>query len=179
VTDNLDALGRLRGEPGWAGVFTREQAPGALPNGSTVMKTLDAPGDSHELGARATVLGSIGPQPESVDVGDRVVPAGAYVYFVEWEDAPRAAVAVTSDRVGYVPAVLRALLLDRPELRQRAAEVIEAMLVDLADLDDDDELPEWAAVLEPAVLATLDEVSVAGLRSALRSSLEVFADRDR
>jgi hypothetical protein len=96
---NLGALARLQEEPGMLGAFTREQAPGAIANGARVVKSLMAPGDTHELGASATVLGSIGPQPEPVNVGDRIVPAGSFVYFVAWDDQPALAVSVSSDRI--------------------------------------------------------------------------------
>ena len=61
--------------------FTTEHAEGALPNGTRVEKTLSKPGDTHVDGAKATVLGSLGPIPwEDMP---RV-----YGYFVEWDDYP-------------------------------------------------------------------------------------------
>jgi hypothetical protein len=50
------------------------QAKGAIPNGARVRKVTMEPGDFHPVGARATVLGSVGP----VD--------GEYGYFVRWDD---------------------------------------------------------------------------------------------
>lgn len=54
------------------------QAEGAWPNGSRVIKTRDEPEDAHAPGAGATILSSIGPDPET----------GIYGYFVEWDDMP-------------------------------------------------------------------------------------------
>jgi hypothetical protein len=73
--------------PGYQGLHLREQAPGALPNGSRVYKTASAPGDTHQDGALATVLGSI------------CNPRVGYGYFVEWDTHPRAAVFVADYRI--------------------------------------------------------------------------------
>lgn len=75
---------QLREEEGWIGVFTRAQAEGAIPNGTRVVKVLVEKGDTHPLGAKATVLGSA------------VVPEmpGRFGYFVEWDTHPRIAVFV-------------------------------------------------------------------------------------
>lgn len=78
----------LREEPGWAGVFTREQADGCYPNGSRVEKTIEEKGDAHPVGARGTVLGSI----SHPDVGT--------AYFIEWDDTPRMAVATVAAKIG-------------------------------------------------------------------------------
>jgi hypothetical protein len=81
-------------------VFTTDQAPGAWPNGTRVRKSVEEPGDAHEVGALATVLGSIGPAPEEAE------PAwvrGLYGYFVEWDDTPGVPVLVTSNRIERAP----------------------------------------------------------------------------
>lgn len=72
-------------EPGWVGQFTRAQEPGAIPNGSPVVKGESDEGDAHEAGAPGVVLGSFC-HPEILD--------GALCYFVEWADRPRVACAV-------------------------------------------------------------------------------------
>lgn len=79
-------------EPGWLGGFTRNQAPGAHPNGSRVVKVREEDGDSTPLGTGGTVLGSL----DGSALGYRN-PDGSVVrfaYFVEWEDKPRVAVGV-------------------------------------------------------------------------------------
>lgn len=73
--------------PGWSGVFTRNQYPGALANGTRVRKRVEERGDAHKIGDLATVLGSIG-HPD-VGVG----------YFVEWDDLPRMAVFLQEHKV--------------------------------------------------------------------------------
>ncbi len=95
MSDNLDALNRVRPEPGWIGSFVREQAPGALATGTRVIKARSEPGDTFPDG-----LGSIGPGPDvPVPTPHGSVPPGAYVYFVEWEPRPRCAIAITSTRI--------------------------------------------------------------------------------
>lgn len=82
----------LREYPGYIGVHTREQAPGALPNGARVVKVKTEPGDTHPIGAEATVLGSIKAPPE-------VQHIAAYFYFVEWDAHPGIVVGVVSTKV--------------------------------------------------------------------------------
>ena len=85
----------MRRESGWTGVFTRKQADGAYPNGTRVMKVFVEPGDSHGLGARATVLGSIkAPEPITINGFTQ-----QYGYFVEWDSNPRVAVFVTEVKI--------------------------------------------------------------------------------
>lgn len=77
-------------EPGWRGAFTRAQAAGAIPNGSTILKTAQEEGDATPLGTSGVVLGSIS-HPAVAD--------GALCYFIEWANRPRAAVAVIGWKV--------------------------------------------------------------------------------
>lgn len=90
MTDPLASLGA---EHGWMGFFTRNQVKGAYANGSRVMKIFSDPGDGTPLGTEATVLGSIwaAARPNVV------------LYFVEWDDKPRVAVAVANHKIGPVP----------------------------------------------------------------------------
>ena len=74
-------------------VFTTAQASGAWPNGSRVAKCRSAPGDAHQDGALATVVGSVGP----ADVADGHGPA--YAYFVEWDDYRGLPVGIASWRL--------------------------------------------------------------------------------
>ena len=76
-----------------AAVFTTEQAPGAWLNGTRVAKCQSAPGDAHQDGALATVLGSMGP----ADVDDGHGPS--YAYFVEWDDHPGVPVGIAGWRL--------------------------------------------------------------------------------
>jgi hypothetical protein len=68
--------------PGWQGVHTREQALGALKNGTRVRKVATEPGDFHPIGSLATVLGSF--SAGELGIG----------YFVAWDAAPHVAVLV-------------------------------------------------------------------------------------
>jgi hypothetical protein len=81
-------LSRLVNYPGWIGQHTREEAEGALENGTRVRKIGSRPREGHQDGALATVLGSV------------IAPWGpGYGYFVEWDDRPREAVFIASDRL--------------------------------------------------------------------------------
>lgn len=81
-------LSRLVNYPGWIGPHTREEAEGALRNGTRVRKLGWRPREGHQDGALATVLGSV------------IAPWGpGYGYFVEWDDQPREAVFIASDRL--------------------------------------------------------------------------------
>jgi hypothetical protein len=75
----------FKGEPGWHGMFTRQQAKGALANGTRIVKVNSEPGDAHPDGTPGVILGSIS-HPAIWD--------GAVCYFVEWAPARRKAVAV-------------------------------------------------------------------------------------
>jgi hypothetical protein len=80
----------LKNEPGWTGAFTRQQAQGALANGTRVVKTSSEQGDAHPDGTRGTVLGSI---------SEPAVQNGATCYFIEWDPRPRTAVAAMAFKV--------------------------------------------------------------------------------
>jgi hypothetical protein len=72
-------------------LYTRNQADGALLNGTRIQKVHSEPGDGHQDGAAGTVIGSIGPQ----DMPDR------YAYFIVWDEEPGAGlpVGITEGRV--------------------------------------------------------------------------------
>jgi ribosomal protein S27AE len=70
------------------GFHVTTEAPGAHPNGSIVEKSVQEPGDAHPIGARARVLGSVGP-----------VEDGTIGYFVEWKDMPGIACLVGGPRI--------------------------------------------------------------------------------
>lgn len=84
------SLPSIRTEPGWLGGFTREQAIGALPNGTHVVKTRSEEGDHHPDGSRGMVLGSL-------------VTMGELIYFVEWQASPHVAVAVMAWKLSAAP----------------------------------------------------------------------------
>lgn len=88
VDDKLAELLEIRTEPGWQGHFSRKQYPGALANGTRIKKIEGSPGDKHSLGATGTILGSV-----------MLYPWEPFTYFIEWDDAPRVAVAVTNFKV--------------------------------------------------------------------------------
>jgi hypothetical protein len=74
----------FRMEPGWRGSFTREQATGALANGTRVVKARSEAKDKTPTGTPGIVLGSY----RHPDIMNNVI-----LYFVAWASAPRIAVA--------------------------------------------------------------------------------------
>lgn len=70
----------LRNEPGWVGMFTRDRAEGALPNGTRVVKVNSEEGDGHPDGTPGVILGSV------------VAPGLGIGYFVSWAPRPRVVV---------------------------------------------------------------------------------------
>ena len=73
--------------PGWRGMFTRDEYPGALRNGTRIVKVTFERGDAHPVGTRGVVLGSVGH------------PTIGFGYFVEWATLPRHAVFVLAAKV--------------------------------------------------------------------------------
>lgn len=80
----------IREYPGYRGAFTRERAPGAIASGTRIMKTNSEDGDANPDGALGTVLGSLS-HPEVMN--------GIVMYFIEWDSAPRTAVATVGFKV--------------------------------------------------------------------------------
>lgn len=72
--------------------FTRNEAPGALRNGTRVEKIECVENDIHQVGAKAIVLGSLGPIEFKGD-------PKMYGYFVEWDDLPGVPCFVAGNRV--------------------------------------------------------------------------------
>lgn len=84
-------------EPGWAGAFTRDHAPGAYPSGTRIVKVREEDGDSTPIGTGGTVLGSL-----DGTLVEYLNPEGGRVwhfYFVEWDNRPRTAVGVMDWKV--------------------------------------------------------------------------------
>ena len=79
-------------EPGYFGNFTREQADGAIPNGSRIVKCNSEKGDRRPDGTTGTVLGSF--DGSLIDKALMEKYNARLMYFIEWDDAPRMAVGV-------------------------------------------------------------------------------------
>lgn len=84
----------IKNWPGWTGAFTRNEASGALRNGTRIVKTNTEKGDAHPDGTPGVVLGSIS-HPE--------VHNGMAFYFIEWEPRPRVAVGTVGFKVQAQP----------------------------------------------------------------------------
>lgn len=81
-------------ERGWIGMFTRASAPGALPNGTRIVKQNAEPGDGHPNGTPGVVLGSL--------PVEMTAPDGKYAkvgYFIEWATRPKCAVFTADYKV--------------------------------------------------------------------------------
>lgn len=92
----MSSIESIRYEKGWLGAFSREQAEGAYPNGTRVVKCVEQPGDAHRLGDKGTVLGSLD-LPVDRTIGS--TPDNHIAYFVEWDDCPNVAVGVMQRKI--------------------------------------------------------------------------------
>jgi hypothetical protein len=86
-SDRAAGLFNIGKEPGWVGVLTRGEAPGAIKNGTTIVKIMEERGDFKPVGTRGTVLGSI--RHSKVGIG----------YFIEWEEHQKVAVFVAEKKI--------------------------------------------------------------------------------
>jgi hypothetical protein len=81
ISGQAARLLEIGNEPGWVGAFTRQQAKGAWPNGTRVVKIAEDPsGDLSPPGSEGAVLGSVS------------VPERGVAYFIEWDHQPKHAV---------------------------------------------------------------------------------------
>lgn len=81
----------ISNHPGYFGFFTRDQAEGAITNGTRIVKANSEPGDGNADGAPGVVLGSLA--VDVLQLGPRIA------YFVEWDARPRMAVFVADSKV--------------------------------------------------------------------------------
>lgn len=129
----------LTSEPGWSGFFTRDTYPGAIPNGTRIVKVNSEPNDGNKNGTPGTILGSVG-HPE-VGTG----------YFIEWDSTPNTAVFVMAKKITVVEngfdvyaEIMRQAGIEDRSIAKRAAmpyfygiknmtneEVIEAAVADI------------------------------------------------
>jgi len=85
----------LPSDQGFVAVFTNKQAEGAWKNGTRVVKTSSDAADTHQDGAGAVIVGSLG--LAWAESSDR---QNVYLYFVIWDDKnPRCPVAVADYRL--------------------------------------------------------------------------------
>jgi hypothetical protein len=84
----------LREYPGYIGLHTQDEAPGAMPNGTRIVKVLFEKGDTHAIGSTGIVLGSI---PAPNDPHPPVLIN--HFYFIEWDDYPGFAVGVADLKI--------------------------------------------------------------------------------
>jgi hypothetical protein len=86
--------------PGYKGRHTQGQAPGAIPNGTRVVKQNTQPGDSQPDGALGIVLGSFkAPTGLKLAARSERLMGVTYFYFVEWDALPGVAVGVVSTKI--------------------------------------------------------------------------------
>lgn len=87
----------MRSWPGYTGDFTRDQAEGAIPNGTTVVKTKSEEGDTNPNGSLGTVLGSI--DTEKIDPALSKKYGARFFYFIEWQARPKVAFGVAGFKI--------------------------------------------------------------------------------
>lgn len=80
---------------GYYGIFSKNEAEGAWPNGTRVRKVNSQDGDGHLDGSLGTILGSYKnthkTEPKFEDV--------AYLYWVEWDDMPKVPIGTISTKL--------------------------------------------------------------------------------
>lgn len=76
-------------------------ADGKLPKGSRVRKVDSLPGDTHQDGALATVVGALGPANHQIkaELRRRGLKEVEWIYWVEWDDLPGMPVGITENRI--------------------------------------------------------------------------------
>jgi hypothetical protein len=78
----------IREHDGWTGVFTTRQSSMAkFKNGARFKTAKMEDGDTHEIGAMGTILGSVG----TLNIG--------VAYFVEFDDKPRHAALIVERKI--------------------------------------------------------------------------------
>lgn len=93
-------------EPNMTGVFTREEADGAIPNGARIRKIREETGDTTPLGTLGWVLGSLAADDEVIDM----IPVTElrehtkFAYFVEWDILPHHAIGIIGGKIEAVDA---------------------------------------------------------------------------
>lgn len=88
---------KIASYPGYVGAFTKEQAEGAIPNGSTVMKARSEDGDTTMDGTIGIVLGSIDGTLIMPDVMEKT--GAKFMYWIEWINRPGFAVATADFKI--------------------------------------------------------------------------------
>jgi hypothetical protein len=90
VMDATDSKLKLDNHPGYMGAFTTQQAEGAYPNGTRIIKQNSKKGDATKDGTKGKILGSVAvpPMPE--------YPGVKFLYFMEWDDKPKVAVSMVN-----------------------------------------------------------------------------------
>lgn len=85
----IEALERVGfgNHDGYAGTFTRNEADGAIRNGTRIKKVWSERGDTHQLGSKGIVLGSL------------FVPGQGYAYFIEWDATPKFAMMAVAKKI--------------------------------------------------------------------------------
>jgi len=68
--------------------FTTQQAKGAMPNGTRIVKVKTEKGDANPVGTKGVIVGSLG-HPSLADIG----------YFVKWDSAPDIPMVVLSWKI--------------------------------------------------------------------------------
>lgn len=129
IKTDQDAPQGFTEEPGMLGAFTREQAPGAIPNGTRIVKHYAEAWDANPVGAHGVVLGSMMDDQLGLLVGELLAPAlrngntnSKYLYFIEWDNNPGRAVVVLGAKIKRADSMPQAYVTESV-WRARAEEV--------------------------------------------------------
>lgn len=86
-------------------VFTREEADGAIPNGTVIRKCDADDDDAHPIGTMGVVIGSLKADPRNelskaklLEMEPRFRDA-EYAYFIEWRGDPHKVIGIISPKI--------------------------------------------------------------------------------
>jgi hypothetical protein len=87
----------LGAHSGYAGVFSRAEAKGALANGTRIRKCNSEEGDGTPDGTGGVILGSVNVRAAGVSAAED--HGVTYLYFVEWDNRPKVAVGTIDVKI--------------------------------------------------------------------------------
>lgn len=97
TTEQEEFFNDLGHHDDYAGMFSRGQAEGAIPNGTRIIKRNSEEGDSTPDGTGGVILGSINGVKAGVPAA--IANGVTYLYFVEWDDKPKVAIGTVDKKV--------------------------------------------------------------------------------
>ena len=86
-------------------VFTRQEAEGAIPNGTVIRKCDAEEGDGHPIGAMGVVIGSLAADPRNELPTSKLLEMeprfrdSQFAYFIEWRGEPHMVTGIIAPKI--------------------------------------------------------------------------------